>query len=611
MSTADSAEAHPGRGPVGRRLRRFVATVGACIVGPLLVVAVPASPAGASPEMQSTGSSFAALAIQEWQSQTATLYGLNINFQPSSSVVGLNDFAQNQVDFAASDIPYSSQQALYTPNQPYEYMPDVAGGLAFMFNLYGNDGNRITDLNLNAQAIDAIFLGEITKWNDPMIANLNPQLQGDLPDKTIIPVYRIDASGENYLLSDYLLHEDGANFTAAQNAFQSFDPGQPTAVWPAPQPGTSYNQTTYPGWAAGNPDGQSGSENAADYVAQVSSGGSSTSTVGAITYVETAYAITHNNFPVASVINASGHATQPSSVNVATALEAAILHPDLTQNLSGVYVNTLPNTYPVSAYSYLVTPCAPNLAAAQGSSCTGPGSSSPFASQKGQALGTFIGFMACAGQQKMPQLGYSPLPPNLVQEDFYAIGRLNGGVEPPPVSSATCKNPYVDGQIPLPGEPTIIGQSGGGTSGAISTLGAGTGSSIVKATAAAAAASRSASHSGGTAGSAATAGGSGSGATTGKLTAQQLADGYRVVNGHIVKLLNPDKRFVNADASAAAANRIDGVAPLELLGWLLAAIVVFAGIPLAVASWPRRREILADRRLRSSTKPPPAEDGHA
>jgi hypothetical protein len=59
----------------------------------------------------------------------------------------------------------------------------------------------------------------------------------------------------------------------------------------------------------------------------------------------------------------------------------------------------------------------------------------------------------------MAQLGYSPLPPNLVQEDFNAIGRMNGGQQPPPVSSSTCKNPYVDGQTHLPGEPSIIGQS--------------------------------------------------------------------------------------------------------------------------------------------------------
>ena len=73
--------------------------------------------------------------------------------------------------------------------------------------------------------------------------------------------------------------------------------------------------------------------------------------------------------------------------------------------------------------------------------------------QKGQALGQFVSFLACGGQEKMATLGYSPLPPVLVQEDFNAIGRMNGGQQPPPVSAANCKNPYVDGEIPLPGSP--------------------------------------------------------------------------------------------------------------------------------------------------------------
>ena len=84
--------------------------------------------AGASPSMQSTGSSFASVAIQQWVGQSSTLFGLNINWQVSSSVVGLNNFAQNQLDFAASDIPYSAQQSTYYPSQPYQYLPDVAGG---------------------------------------------------------------------------------------------------------------------------------------------------------------------------------------------------------------------------------------------------------------------------------------------------------------------------------------------------------------------------------------------------------------------------------------------------------------------------------------------------
>ncbi len=96
------------------------------------------------------------------------------------------------------------------------------------------------------------------------------------------------------------------------------------------------------------------------------------------------------------------------------------------------------------------------LAAAQHFACTGPRGASPFAASKGAELGHgLIAFLACAGQEKMALLGYSPLPPNLVQEDFNAIGRLNGGQQPPAPTATNCRNPYVDGEVPLPGEPAI------------------------------------------------------------------------------------------------------------------------------------------------------------
>jgi phosphate transport system substrate-binding protein len=472
---------------------RVLALLTALSVSTMAVLGFATAAGASSPTLQSTGSSFAGVAIQQWVGQAATLYGLNINWQVSSSVIGLDDFAQSQIDFAASDIPYSSDQASNTPNFPYEYMPDVAGALAFMYNLLGSNGQRITDLVLDAQVLDEIFTGQITTWNSPAIAELNPQLdqcnggtcQGDLPDTTILPVYRDDASGENYLLSSYLLQMDNGPFVAYQTAMAAAYVGQPSATWPTPVSGQPI-PPGYPGWTAGNLVGQQGSDNLANYVSAASSN-------GAIGYAETAYAIEHT-MPVASIINQSGNAVQPTSVNDATALEKAILYSNLTQNLSGVFTNTLANAYPVSAYSYLVTPCAPNLAVAQkpstncsiGENSTTTSGTSSFPADKGQALGQFISFMACAGQEKMALLGYSPLPPNLVDEDFDAVGRLNGGVQPPPATAANCQNPYVDGQTPLPGEPKVEGglpppgpggrQSdiGGGGGGGASTVGGGT-----------------------------------------------------------------------------------------------------------------------------------------
>ena len=160
----------------------------------------------------------------------------------------------------------------------------------------------------------------------------------------------------------------------------------------------------------------------------------------------------------------AAQAVQPTSLNVATALEAAILHADLTQDLTNVYTNPLPTPIrcrPTATWSPRVRRSSPPPRAptAPRSRPRGAPDQSHVASrpQKGQALGQFVAFLACAGQEKMALLGYSPLPPNLVQEDFNAIGRLNGGQEPPPVSAANCKNPYVDGQIPLPGEPPVQG----------------------------------------------------------------------------------------------------------------------------------------------------------
>jgi phosphate transport system substrate-binding protein len=539
-----------------------------------------ATSAEASPSMQATGSSFASVAIQEWVGQSSTLLGLNINWQVQSSVVGLNNFAQNQVDFAASDIPYSAQQSTYYPNISYQYMPDVAGGLAFMYNLNGNDGQQITSLNLDPAVIGDIFLGKIAKWNDPAIISLNPSLSQDLPNQTIIPVFRTDASGENYLLSDYLLHEDGPTFTQAQTDFQSGNVGLPSAAWPVPGGSSNINPSTYPNWASQTPVGQNGSDNAANYVAAESS-------VGSITYVETAYAKEHN-FPVASVQNASGASVQPTSVNVATAMEAAVLHTDLTQDLTNVYTNPLPNSYPLSAYSYIVSPCSPSLAAAQQASCAGgPNVPSTFPSQKGQALGQFVGYLACAGQEKMALLGYSPLPPNLVSDDFDAIGRMNGGQQPPPPTAANCKNPYVDGETPLPGEPAVAGQAGGGINaappattataasggakGAVGSSGSGTGSSA------------------GVPGSSGGAGLAASSGTTTGLTAAQVAAGDVIVDGHLVRRLKPPcpDRFTCADALLVATQQVSTGSGLYG-GWILVILTVIV-VPPLIAMYRRRR----------------------
>jgi len=570
MSTVNSAE-RPSR------------AVRAAAAAATLVVMLGATqlwgalPAGASPNMQSTGSSFAGAAIQEWVGTSNTLFGLNINWQVQSSIIGLNQFATNQVDFGASDIPYSSGQAQSSPNQPYQYLPDVAGGLAFMFNLNGQDGSQITNLNLNATVISKIFFGKITSWNDPSIRALNPAIcpsanQCNLPNQPIIPVYRSEPSGENYLLSDYLVHQDPADINAANTDFSRSPLKLPSATWVYPSDLSQVNNSNnYPNLGKFVP--QVGSDNAANYV-------SSAASVGSITYVETAYAINHH-FPVASLVNAHGGAVQPSSLNVATALEAAVLHPDLTQDLTGVYTNPLANAYPLSAYSYLVAACSPALAAGQHTSCAGgPNTPSPFSTSKGQALGQFVSYLACAGQRRMSFLGYSPLPPVLVQEDFLAVGRMNGGVQPPAPTAANCKNPYVDGTTVLPGAPVIIGIAGGGVNPTTAAAGGGAGG---------AAGTNGTSTSSGGSGSSGSKNGSGSGSATKGLTADQIAKGYTIVNGQVVHKACPEGRFICGADLAAATKSVIGPSGLLYIGWSLFLLALVLGPPL-IASRVKRRK---------------------
>ena len=148
-------------------------------------------------------------------------------------------------------------------------------------------------------------------------------------------------------------------------------------------------------WPDINATAQQFSDGVADYVAAPYNN-------GAITYVEYGYA-KQRGFPVASVLNKAGYYTQPTPENVAIALKGATLNADLTQNLGGVYNNTDPRAYPVSSYSYLIVPTT---------------TAKPFSAPRATTLSKYILYMVCAGQQKAAQLGYSPLPGNLVQAAF-------------------------------------------------------------------------------------------------------------------------------------------------------------------------------------------------
>ena len=398
------------------------------------------APAGASVTVTGTGSSYAAVAINNWTGQVSNLLGLSINFQTQSSVLGLDAFALGQVDFGASEIGFSAGQS--SPVAPpagvqYQYLPDVAGATCLMYNVPSSTQQPIQNLQLNADTLEGIFSGAIVKWNDPRIAGINPGVA--LPDHKIVVVARQDASGDNYIFSWYLSQMQPTQWQQFMDSVQ-FVPAQAgnprTALWPLPVNGSSAvtSAGTHLDFSTFNT--QAGSDNASNYVA---------ANPFSITYVETAYAILHGQ-PCAAIQNASGNFVQPSSESDAIALTHDQLNAQdyYSQDLSQVFTAPEGAAYPISAYSYLVTQTAGINPA------------------KAKTLGKFIAFLACQGQVSAGQLGYAPLPPTLVQVDFQAISRLPGADAPPPLDAQHCPNPYLTGAASYVGGPEISGGSSSG-----------------------------------------------------------------------------------------------------------------------------------------------------
>jgi len=413
---------------------RYAAMAGVLlIVGSMGVVVSSASAASAASPASVTvtgaGSTWDQIATAQWISDVYAKYGLRINYQGVGSSAGRQFYIQNQVDFADSDIPFDTTPGndevaqLESEHKTWQYAPTVAGATGIMYNLKTPSGQRITNLRLDSRALEGIFTGTITSWRDPIIMSQNPQLASVMPNANIIPVVRADGSGTSAMFSNYLDQLQPSLWKSFCQKYQI--PADECSV-------VSYWPLTIPGTVA-----QKGSDGVANYVSQQAN---------SVCYVETGYAI-ERRFPVALVKNQSGNYVFPSSQNDATALTHAAIQKDLISNLTGVHFAPERNAYPISGYSYLITPTALGFG---------------FTDAKGAVLGKFMLYMACAGQQKAAPLGYSPLTPVLVRGVFAAIRRVPGAAPPPPLNAQTCPNPTLTGQGSGGG---LQGNPGGGGGG--------------------------------------------------------------------------------------------------------------------------------------------------
>jgi phosphate transport system substrate-binding protein len=361
---------HTGRGIISLSLGIFLS-------GIMAFAGTSAAHAESYDPITGTGSTWSQNALDQWRKNVASNYGMTVNYSGTGSSAGRRDYIGGTVDYAVSEIPFQVKpedgSPPEVPPRGFAYMPIVAGGTALMYNLKIG-GQQVSNLRLSGDTITKIFKGTISNWNDAAIAADNPGLA--MPDKGITPVVRSDGSGST------------AQFTLWMSK-------QYPSLWTT---GMTSQFPTLPNFKY-----QSGSSGVAGYVSQNYGD-------GAITYVEYSYAL-EAGFPVAKVLNAAGYYVEPTANSVAVALLKAQIAPDLTQILDGVYNNADPRTYAMSSYSYMIVPTEVG---------------GVFTAGKGKTLSTFAKYMLCEGQQQAADLGYSPLPMNLVTAGFAQVARIPG-----------------------------------------------------------------------------------------------------------------------------------------------------------------------------------------
>ncbi|MDE1176018.1 MAG: phosphate ABC transporter substrate-binding protein PstS [Edaphobacter sp.] len=272
--------------------------------------------------------------------------GVKINYQPIGSGGGIRQVSDGTVDFGATDGPMSDEQ-INSAKVKTMHIPTVLGAVVPVYNLPGVN----KELNFSGDVLAGIYLGQITKWNDPRIAKDNPGV--NLPADSIVPVYRADGSGTTYIYTDFL--------SKVSNNWQS-----------------SVGKGTSVKWPTGI--GQKGNEGVAGMVRQ---------TPHSIGYVELIYAL-QNKMAFGTVKNAAGHFVKASTQGVTDAAASV-------KNIPADYRVSITNApgataYPISSFTWLLVPVH----------ATDP--------NKSKAIKGFLEWMLEHGEGEASSLSYAPLP---------------------------------------------------------------------------------------------------------------------------------------------------------------------------------------------------------
>ncbi len=264
-----------------------------------------------SQALNAAGASFPYPIYSQWAHKYNELTGVQLNYQSIGSGGGIAQTKAHTVDFGASDAPLKPEEI---EKIGIVQFPTVMGGVLPIFNVPGLESGK---LKLDGTTLADIYLGKITKWDDPAIQKLNPSLK--LPSQAIAVVHRSDGSGTTFIFTHYL--------SAVSPAWQAKVGAGTSVKWPA--------QAEI---------GGKGNEGVAGQVKAVS---------GAIGYVEYAYAL-QNKIPYALLKNKAGKYVQPSL----DSFQAAAANADWSKAPRGfaLNLNDQPgeNSWPIVGATYIL-----------------------------------------------------------------------------------------------------------------------------------------------------------------------------------------------------------------------------------------------------------------
>jgi phosphate transport system substrate-binding protein len=287
------------------------------------------------------------------------------NYQSVGSGAGIKQVTEGTVDFGATDGPMNDDQLKAYQDKHGSgilHFPTVLGADVPTYNIPGVTGA----LNFTPEALAGIFLGKVTKWNDPAIAGANKGI--NLPAADIIVVHRSDGSGTTYIWTDYL--------------------SKVSDEWKSKvSKGTSVN------WPVGL--GGKGNEGVTGLVKQ---------TPNSIGYVELIYAV-QNNIPYGSVKNSSGNFVKAdlASVTAAAAGASKEMPDDFRVSITNAPGKT---AYPISSFTWLLVPQKFQDAG------------------KRDAVKGFLKWMLSDGQNQVEALSYAKLPKEVVEKEKKAINNI-------------------------------------------------------------------------------------------------------------------------------------------------------------------------------------------